>query len=81
MNTICYRRKRWRRKKSKDPNCDRLKTIKQKPRKVMLRDLETGELKTIPSIYKAAKFIDQAPQTVCYWNGRVWNNKYIVVVL
>ena len=69
--------------KSKDPKYDRLKTIKQNPRKVMLEDVETGEIKTFPSIYKAAKFIDQAPQTITYWGERegAWNNKYQVVVL
>ena len=63
MNTICYR------KKGKDPKYDRLKTIKQNPRNVSLEDIETGEIKTFPSIYKAAKFIDQAPMTVRYWDG------------
>ena len=81
MKTICYRRKHWKRKKSKDAKYDRLKTIKQNPRKVMLKDNEKGEIKTSPSIYKAGKFIDQAPMTVRYWDGRVWNNKYNVVIL
>ena len=66
--------------KSKDVKYDRLKTIKQNPRKVMLEDVETGEIKTFPSIYKAAKFIDQAPQTITYWNGEVWKNTYKVVI-
>ena len=66
--------------KSKDVKYDRLKTIKQYPRKVMLEDIEMGELKTFLSIYKAAKFIDQAPITLCYWDGKVWNNKYKVVI-
>ena len=67
--------------KSKDPKYDRLKTIKQKPRKVSLEDIKTGEIKTFPSIYKEAKFIDQALMAICYWNGGVWNNKYNVVIL
>ena len=66
--------------KSKDVKYDRLKTIKQNPRTVMLEDIETGEVKTFPSIYKAAKFIDQASQTITYWNGEVWKNKYKVVI-
>ena len=57
--------------KRKDVNYDRLKTIKQNRRKVMLEDVETGEIKPFPSIYKAAKFIDQAPQTITYWDGGV----------
>ena len=47
--------------KRKDPKYDRLKTIKNNPRKVSLEDIETGEIKTFPSIYRAAKFIDQTP--------------------
>ena len=68
--------------KSKDAKYDRLKTIKQNKRKVILKDIETGEKKTFPSIYKASKFIDQAPQTITYWGKRegAWNNKYQVVV-
>ena len=70
-------------KKSKDVNYDGLKTIKQNPRKVMLENIETGEIKTFPSIYKASKFIDQAPQTITYWGKKegTWNDKYRVVVL
>ena len=66
--------------KSQDVKYDRLKTIKQNPRKVMLEDIETGEIKIFPSIYKEAKFIDQASQMITYWNGGVWKNKYKVVV-
>ena len=64
--------------KSKYVNYDRLKTIRKNPKEVMLEDTETGEIKTFPSVYRAAKFIDQAPQTITYWDGRVWNNKYNV---
>ena len=46
---------------SKDVNYNRLKTIRNNPKKVILEDIETGEIKTFPSIYRAAKFIDQAP--------------------
>ena len=50
------------------------------PRKVSLEDVETGEIKTFPSIYKAGKFIDQSPETILYWDGKVWNNKYKINV-
>ena len=66
--------------KSKDPKYDRLKAIKQTPRKVILEDIETGEIKTFPLINKAAKFIDRAPLTISYWDGRVWKNKYKVAI-
>ena len=68
--------------KSKDVNYNRLKTIRNNPKKVILEDIKTGEIKTFPSIYRAAKFIDQAPQTITYWGNRegAWNNKYMVVI-
>ena len=64
--------------KSKDVNYNRLKTIRNNPKKVILED----EIKTFPSIYRAAKFIHQAPQTITYWGNRegAWNNKYKVVI-
>ena len=57
--------------KSSDVKYDRLKTIKQNPRKVSLENIETDEKETFPSIYKAAKFIDRAPNTITYWDGKV----------
>ena len=62
--------------KSDDSKYDRSKTIKQNWRKVRLEDIETGEIKTFPSINKAAKSIDRAPLTIRYWDGRVWKNRY-----
>ena len=68
--------------KSEDVNYDRLKKIKKNPRKVILENIETGEIINFPSIYKAAKFIDQAPLTITYWGEKkgVWNNKYKVIL-
>ena len=79
---ICCRKKTLEKEKSKDPKYERLKTIKQNPRKVSLEDIETGEIKTFPSIFKVAKFIDQSPMTVRYWGQRegVWKNKYKVMI-
>ena len=69
-------------KKSKDVKYDRLKTIRHNPRKVMLEDIETGEIKTFPSIYKASKFLDVSPYTICCWGNKdgAWRNKYKIVV-
>ena len=68
--------------KSEDVNYDRLKTIKKNPRKVILENIETGEIINFSSIYKAAKFIDQAPLTIIYWGKKegIWNNKYKVIL-
>ena len=68
--------------KSKDAKYDVLKTIRHNPRKVTFEDVETGEIKTFPLVYKAGQFIDQAPQTITYWarKGGPWNNKYKVFI-
>ena len=54
--------------KPKYVNYERLKNIRHTPIKVILEDVETKEKKTYPSIYKAAQFLDQSPQTVRYWS-------------
>ena len=68
--------------KSEDVNYNILKTIKKNPKKVILENIETGEIINFPSIYKTAKFIDQAPFTITYWGNKegVWNNKYNIVL-
>ena len=68
--------------KSKDVKYDRLKTIRHNPRRVMLEDIETGEIKNFLSIYEASKCIDISPNTISYWGNRnvAWNNKYKIVV-
>ena len=42
----------------------RLKNIRNSPVNVKLIDIETGEEKTFPSIYKTAKYLDKSPQTI-----------------
>ena len=56
--------------KPKYVNYERLKNIRHTPIKVILEDVETKEKKTYPSIYKAAQFLDQSPQTVRYWGKK-----------
>ena len=82
MNIIYYLNQDLEKEKSEDAKYDRLKTIRHNPRKVTLEDIETGEIKTFPSIYKAAKFIDISPNTISYWGNRngAWNNKYKVII-
>ena len=71
--------------KPKYVNYERLKSIRHMPIKVILEDVETKEKKknkkTYPSIYKAAQFLDQSPQTVRYWSGKkgIWNKKYRII--
>ena len=68
--------------KSKNDKYDRLKTIRHNPRTATVKDIETGEIKTFPSIYEASKFLDTSPYTIYYWGKRdgAWKNKYEILV-
>ena len=61
-------------------NYERLRSIRHTPTKVILKDVETEEEHTFPSIYKAAQYIDKSPQTIRHWGKKngVWNKKYKV---
>ena len=71
--------------RSKNDKYDRLKTIRDNPRTVMVEDVETGEINTFPSVYGASKFLDTSPYTVYYWGNKdgawkintkfLWRNK------
>ena len=60
----------------------RLKNIRKSPVKVKIIDIETGEEKTFPSIYKTAQFLDRSPQTIRHYGQRrgIWNKKYLIII-
>ena len=60
----------------------KLKQIRNKPVNVKLVDIETGEVKTYPSIYKASQYLDKSPQTIRHYGLRkgVWKNKYKIII-
>ena len=68
--------------RSKNDKYDRLKTIRNNSRTVMVEDIETGEIKTFPSIYEASKFLDTSSYTIYYWGNKdgAWKNKYEILV-
>ena len=59
----------------------RLKNIRNSPVNVKLTDIETGEEKTFPSIYKTAKYLDKSPQTIRHYGNRkgIWKKKYQII--
>lgn len=67
-------------KKEINPRFARLKTIRTNPKRVVLKDIESGDEITFPSIYKASRFINQSPRIITFWNGRVWKDKYEIKV-
>ena len=60
----------------------KLKQIRNKPVNVKLIDVETKEIKTFDSIYKASQYLDKSPQTIRHYGLRkgVWkkNNQIII---
>ena len=59
----------------------RLKNIRNSPVNVKLIDIETGEEKTFPSIYKTDKYLDKSPQTIRHYGKRkgIWKKKYQII--
>ena len=68
--------------RSKNDKYDKLKTIRNSPKTATVKDVETDEIKTFPSIYGASKFLDTSPHTVYYWGNKdgAWKNKYEILV-
>ena len=66
---------------SKKISWQRLKNIRNSPVSVKLIDIETGEEKIFPSIYKTAKYLDKSPQTIRHYGNRkgIWEKKYQII--
>ena len=69
-------------KQPENINWQRLKNIRKSPVKVKIIDIETGEEKIFPSIYKTAQFLDRSPQTIRHYGQRkgIWNKKYKIII-
>ena len=80
INDLLPKEEEQEEEKQKYVNYERLKNIRHTPTKVILKDVETEEEQTFPSIYKAAQYIDKSPQVIRYWGIKncVWNEKYKV---
>ena len=60
----------------------KLKQIRNKPVNVKLINVETKEVKTFNSIYKASQYLDKSPQTIRHYGLRkgVWKKKYQIII-
>ena len=69
-------------KEPKKVSWQKLKQIRNKPVNVKLIDVETGEIKVYPSIYKDSQYLDKSPQTIRHYGQRkgVWNKKYQIII-
>ena|SRR5688572_24887465 len=65
---------------SKDAKYDKLKGIRNHPRRVEIFDRETGETASYSSMYKAAKAIGRNPGVIGWFNRKVYKNRYEIKV-
>ena len=68
-------------KKEINHKFEKLVTIRNNPKQVVLKNVETGDTITFPSIYKASTFIDRSPRIITFWNNRVWDNRYEIKIV
>ena len=68
-------------KKEMYPKYNFLKDIRNSPKKVEIRDMETGEIIVYSSMYKAAKTFNQKSRLISAYDGKVWRNRYAIKVL
>ena len=66
---------------SEDARYDRLKYIRTHPKRVEILDRETGSIDKYPSMYKAARALDQNPGVIAWFNGKIYKNRYEIRVL
>ena len=61
-----------------DPKYSHLKNIRNNPRSVEIRDLETGACNVYPSIYKASRALGGSTRIIIVNNGKVWHERYAI---
>ena len=64
-----------------NPKYNSLKYIRNNPKKVEIRDMETGQIIVYSSMYKAAKRFNQQSRLIYTYDGKVWRNRYAIKVL
>ena len=68
-------------KKERNPKYNFLKHINNSSKKVVIRDMETGEIIVYFSMYKAAKRFNQQSGLISAFDGKVHRNRYAIKVL
>ena len=64
-----------------NPKYNFLKHIRNSPKMVEIRDMETGEIIVYFSMYKAAMRFTQQSRLIYAYDGKVWRNRYAIKVL
>ena len=68
-------------KREIDPKYEFTRSIRNNPRSVEIRDLETGDITTYPSIYKARKATGHSTKFIRDSNGKVWKDRYEINII
>ena len=68
-------------KKEINPKYNFPKHIRNSPKKVAIRDIETGQIIVYSSMYKASKTFNQQSRLISAYDGKVWRNRYAIKVL
>jgi hypothetical protein len=63
------------------PKREFMLSIRKNPKPVEITDIETGEVFSYPSLYKAARTYKTCTSRIALYNGKVWRKKYEVKVL
>ena len=81
ITTITSLHEREDTKKEINPKYNFLKQIRNSPKKVEIRDIETGEIIVYSSMYNAATTFKQQSGIISAYDGKVWRNRYAIKVL
>ena len=68
-------------KKERNLKYNFLEHIRNSPKKVEIRDIETDEIIVYSAMYKAAKIFNQQSRLISEYDGKVWRNRYAIKVL
>ena len=78
ITTITSLPEREKTKKERNPKYNFLKSIRNSSKKVVIRDMETGEIIVYSSMYKAAKRSNQRSILISEYVGKVRRNRYAI---
>ena len=81
ITTITSQTKRENTKKEINPKYNFLKHIRNNPKTVEIRGIETDEIIIYSSMYKAAKTFNQKTRLISAYNEKVLRNRYAIKVL
>ena len=81
ITTITSLPERENTKKIINPKYNFLKHIRNSPKKVEIRDIETGEIIVYISMHTAAKRFNQQSRLISAYDGKVWRNRYAIKIL